>query len=239
MDASDQGLDLATVDRLLTTTRAVRGRLDLSRPVPLEVVEECLRLALQAPNSGNVQEWRWLIVTDPEIRRSLAQISHQAQRDYMARLTAAGGSPRVVMTPAAMERARFVAEHFHQVPVFVFVGAPGPVLTEAAVDGQLVVSQSTLQASLYGTVFPAVWSFQLALRSRGLGTALTTLIFDQEAALKETLGIPDEVVPVAFLPIAYYTGTTFRPAARRPLEEVTFWDRWGQSRSPEVKPSRP
>lgn len=209
-------LDRATVDHLLSTTRAVRKRLDLTRPVPLELVEECLRLAIQAPTGGNSQGWRWLVVTDPAKRAALADIYRKGWAPYIS-ASASGIDALPAQQRRVIDSATYLAEHLQDVPVHVI-----PCVHGRGLGGGPILEA----AGLYGSVYPAVWSFQLAARSRGLGTVLTTLHLphaDEAAAL---LDIPDEVVQVGLVPVAYYTGDDFKSAARRPLEEITYYDAW-------------
>ena len=211
-------LDLATVDRLLTTTRGVRKRLDFDLPVPRATIEQCLRLALQAPSGGNTQNWRWLVVTDDRKRAALADIYRANGSSYLSADHRATDARERLRDSAA-----YLAEHLHRVPVHVI-----PCVIERQV-GNVAVPP----LGLFGSIFPAIWSFQLALRSRGLGTVITALHLanggDRQAA--ELLGIPSGVVQAGLLPVAYYTGTTFKPGPRRPLEEVTYWETWGASHS--------
>jgi nitroreductase len=206
--------DLATVDRLLSTTRAVRRRLDPARPVPRSVIEECLRLAIQAPSGGDAQNWHWIVVTDAETRAALAELYRRSRQR---------AEKDVEIPEHLLAQADYLTEHLHEVPVHVLVFAQ-PVPTGNA-------SPATATGVLYGSIFPAVWSFQLALRSRGLGSVMTTVFVEQAAEVAELLDVPAGVVPVALLPVAYYTGETFRPAKRRPLEEVTYWEAWGRAAS--------
>lgn len=209
------GFDLAETDRLLTTTRAVRKRLDLDRPVSREVVLECLRVALQAPSGGNSQPWRWLVVDDPDTRRRLADVYRKGYAPYMAdRKAAAGDSSLPIFTSSD-----HLADHLHDVPVLV-VPCLLTRLPERPTTGET--------AGFYGSILPAVWSFMLALRSRGLGTAFTTLHLEHEAQAAEILGIPSTVTQVALLPVAHTIGTDFKQADRRPAEEVTYWNGWKQ-----------
>jgi nitroreductase len=207
-------LDLVTVDRLLTTTRAVRKRLDLTRPVPRDVVLECIRLATQAPAGQNVQRWRWLVIDDPEVRAGLADLYRRAFEPYIAARTNAQGdsAPNRVR-----DSAQYLAEHLQEVPVHVVPCAVGKRSPNA--------SQGSL-AGFYGSILPAVWSLQLALRSRGLGSAWTTLHLEHEDDAAALLGIPDDVSQVALLPVAYFLGDTFQPAARRAAEDLTYWNKW-------------
>lgn len=210
------GMDLATVDHLLCTTRAVRKRIDLHRPVEPAVVQECLELASQAPSGGNGQRWRWMIVADPEKKKLVAERYAESFARYIA-------PKRALLQPdddtgrRMLESATYLADHMADMPVLVI-----PCTLDRLPDDP----NAEQLASLYGGVFPAIWSFQLALRSRGLGSALTTLHLDYEREIGEVLGIPDSVTQVALLPVGYYTGDDFRPARRRPAEEITYWDTW-------------
>jgi nitroreductase len=174
--ASD--LDLATVDRLLSTTRSVRRRLDPSRPVPDEIVRECLELAVQAPSPADVQSWRWVVVTDDANRKAIADMYRAANEPYVQSELARLGE--------GAERRRFTSvldliEHLHEIPVLVVAYVVEPDLAGLG-------DQAMPPALLYGGAFPAVWSFQLALRARGLGT--TPLFVADEAPLAEIVGAP-------------------------------------------------
>jgi nitroreductase len=211
-----QGFDLATVDHLLTTTRAVRKRIDIERPVEPEVLLECLRLATQAPSGGNIQRWRWVVVTDPEKKAFVADRYAASFAPYIAPRKAAV-APDDVRSLRMIESAEHLAERMADMPVLVIpctLEQPPPDATHEELAG------------VYGGIFPAIWSFQLALRSRGLGSALTTLHLVHEREVGEALGIPETVTQVALLPVGYYTGADFRPAPRRPVEEITYWDAW-------------
>jgi nitroreductase len=199
--------DLATVDRLLTTTRAVRKRLDLTRPVPLEVVLECLNLAIQAPTGSNSQTWRWIVVLDADLRRQLAELYRGS--DAPRRTTPA--MPESPQQRRVMESARYLMEHMHEVPAMVV-----PCVLDAGGA-----------AGWPPSIYPAVWSFQLALRSRGLGSVITTAHLYRKEEAAELLGVPEGYVQACLVPVAYYTGDDFRPAVRKPIEDVTYVDRWG------------
>jgi len=215
------GLNLSA-DEVLTTTRAVRRRLDLARPVERGVLEDCLRIALQAPSGSNAQGWHFVVVTDEDCRRALAEIYRRAWAIYETMPFAAGnleveGQERRVTQQRVMESARHLAEHLHEVPVHVVP------CVEGRVDGQPLF----ISASVLASVVPAAWSFMLAARERGLGTSWTSLhlLFEQEAA--EVLEIPyEEVSQVALVPVAYTLGTDFRPAPRVALDHVVHWDGW-------------
>ncbi len=211
--------DLAETDRLLSTTRAVRKRLDLDRPVEPEVLLQCIRLSQQAPTGSNNQGWRWMIVTDPAKRAALAELYRTAGAAYFdqQRQTIDTGS----QTGRVMSSAIWLADNLHKVPVHVIPclkGRPAPGAPPLAWAAQM------------GSIFPAVWSFQLALRARGLGSVLTSFHLASEQKAAELLGIPDDVMQVALLPVAYTKGTDFRPAHRPPPEHITHWDTWGDKR---------
>jgi nitroreductase len=216
-------LDLS-IDEVLTTTRAVRKRLDFSRPVEPELIRECLALAVQAPTPGGMQNWHFLVVTGSAERAALAAIyrkSTQApggQQDMFKHLLAAAASPEEVADLTRMfAPARYLTDHLHEVPVHVIPCTLGRAenLSGAALAGH------------WGGIWPATWSFMLAARSRGLGTVLTTLHLDFEQEAADVLGIPYEgVMQVGLIPVAYTLGTTFKAAVRKPLEDVVHWDRW-------------
>ena len=205
-------------DELLTTTRSVRKRLDLTRPVPLELVRECLEVALQAPTGGNSQGWHWLVVTDPDLRSSVGDYyrrSFEAYFEGARRATAAYDPDRRAVQIRVGDSAQYLANHMGEVPVLVLAC----IETGAELPAEN-------QAGLWGSLLPAAWSYQLAARARGLGTAWTTLHLSYEREIAELLGVPPHVRQGVLLPTAYYTGETFRPAPREPLESVLHVDRW-------------
>lgn len=206
--------DLAETDRLLTTTRAVRRRLDLDRPVEREVILDCLRIATQAPTASNGQTWRWMVVTDADKRRALADLYREAGMGY---LEAASQQEQDPQTARVYASALELAEQLERVPVHVI----------PCVEGRVDGAPLGLAAAVFGSIIPAAWSFQLALRSRGLGSVWTTLHLFEERRAAELLGIPDSVTQVALIPVAYTLGDEFRPATRGPVEEITSWDTWG------------
>lgn len=210
-------LDRAVCDELLSTTRAVRKRLDLTRTVPRAVIEECIALSMQAPTGSNSQGWRWVVVEDADKRRALADIYRRGGEDYLTTSSAQYEQSEDAQTQRVFGSAMYLLEHLHEVPVHVIpclAGRP-PENVPAA-----------MMAGMFGSIFPAVWSFQLALRARGLGSCLTTLHLVHEAKAAELLGIPDDVMQVALLPVAYTVGTDFRPADRPPASTITHWDAW-------------
>jgi nitroreductase len=211
--------ETAETDRLLTTTRAVRKRLDLTRPVDRDVVLDCLRVATQAPSGGNIQTWRWLVVDDPGVRKGLAELYRRSFEPYMAAQRKAIAAAGRTDMDAIVDSSVYLSDHLEQVPVHVVPCALGRLPEKAS------VAES---AGMYGSIIPAAWSFMLALRSRGLGSAWTTLHLTYEREAAELLGVPDTVTQVALIPVAYYTGTDFKPARRRPPDEVTYWNGWRQ-----------
>lgn len=212
--------DIAMVDHLLTTTRAVRRRLDVDRPVEPGVIEDCLRVAVQAPTGANAQGWHFVVVTDPATRAGLADLYRRADGGRFARRAERlrDADPQTARVYAG---AQYLAEVLERVPVHVV----------PCVQGRLRDASPVAAGSFYGSILPAVWSFMLALRARGLGSVWTTLHLAYEREAAELLGIPDDVTQVALVPVAYTHGTEFRPARRRPVEEVTSWERWGASRA--------
>ena len=210
-------VDTAATDHLLTTTRAVRRRLDLDRPVDPEVVVECLRIAVQAPTGSNAQGWRWMVITDPARRAELARLYREGGEAY---LRAAAASEMDAQTKRVYESAVYLAEVLDRVPVHVI----------PCIQGRADNAPNVVSASMYGSVMPAVWSFMLALRSRGLGSAWTTLHLLKEKEAAELLGIPDDVTQVALIPVAHTTGGEFKPATRPPVEGITYWDTWGSTK---------
>ncbi|MDW6062358.1 nitroreductase family protein [Streptomyces sp. FXJ1.4098] len=213
-------LDL-TPDQLLSTTRAVRKRLDLTRPVPRTLIEECVDLAVQAPTGRNRQRWHFLVVTEPEQRRAVADIFLRAlplvtgqpltERDMWRMNYHARSTERV------FDGLRHLADNIHRVPAFVIPG----------VEGRTDRAPVAVQAGAWGSILPAVWSFMLAARARGLGTVWTTAQGPLERELARVLGVPyEEVMLAAFIPLAFTIGTDFKPAPRIPREEVLHWDRW-------------
>lgn len=217
-------MDLTTVDELLTTTRSVRKRLDLRRPVPPDVLVRCLALAMQAPTGGNAQTWSFLVVTDAAKRKALADLYRRAFAGYVQMRANEPPLPaddlRAGQLPRVLDSATYLAEHLHEVPVMVI----------PCIEGRVENAGVLAQASVYGSILPAAWSLMLALRSRGLGSAWTTLhlMFEQDAA--KLLGVPEQVTQTALLPVAWFTGASFKPATRLPATSRIFWDAWGTLR---------
>ena len=203
--------DLAQVDALLSTTRAVRKRLDLDREVPDDVLLECLQLAVQAPTGSNRQGWRWLVVRDAAKRAALADIYNRAGGEYLR--SAASSAETGTQTARVMDSATYLATNLARVPVMVI-----PMIIGRVDDG------TNSAVGLMGSIIPAMWSFQLALRSRGLGSCYTTIHLRLESEAAELLGIPDHMTQAGLLPVAYTKGTDFKPASRAPVAEITYLD---------------
>jgi nitroreductase len=208
-------VDISSVDELLTTTRAVRKRLDLTRPVDRAVILECVRLAMQAPTASNAQDWRWVIVTDADKRAAIAEIYRSIGAEYLAQ---AASTASDAQTRRVYDSAFALTETLAEVPVHVI-----PCLT-SRFDG----SNQLVAASAWASIIPAGWSFLLALRSRGLGSVWTTMHLAKEREVGELLGIPATATQAALFPVAYTIGTEFRPASRPPAESITFWNTWGE-----------
>ena len=210
-------MDLASIDYILTTTRSVRKRLDLTRPVEPAVIERCLEIATQAPSGSDRQGWHFVVVTDAGLRQQIADYYRQAFAAYSQARAEPGAPPS---NERIASSAVFLAEHLHEVPVLVLFCYEGRV-EQAGLDSQ---------AAVYGSILPAAWSFMLALRARGLGSAWTTLHLRYEQQVGQLLGLPPHLTQAALLPVAYYTGEDFKPAPRRPVAEVTHWNGWAQRR---------
>ena len=209
------GFDLAETDRLLTTTKQVRKRLDLTRPVPYDELLECIEIAGHAPMGGNLERNRWIVVDDPELKARIAERFAEVGRPYLAVNSELRGDDR---SQKVIDSASFLVDHLAEVPALVIsMRLDRPPLSPGSQGGA---------AAYYGSVLPGVWSFQLAARARGIGSAWTTFHLEHEAEIAELLGIPASVTQVCLLAVGYYTGDSFTPAPRRPASEVTFLNRW-------------
>lgn len=209
------GFDLDHIDRLLTTTKQVRKRLDLTRPVPYGELLECIELAGHAPMGGNLERNRWMIIDDPEEKTFIAERFAAVGRPYLAsnaEVRADDRSQRVI------DSATFLVDHLAEVPALVIsMRLDRPPLLPTTQGGA---------AAYYGSVLPGVWSFQLAARARGIGSAWTTFHLEHESEIAERLGIPASVTQVCLLAVGYYTGDSFSPAPRRPATDVTYLNHW-------------
>jgi nitroreductase len=210
-------LDL-TPDELLTTTRTVRKRLDFDRPVPMELIRECIEVALQAPSGSNRQTWHWLVITDPEKRAAIGEYYRKSVAVYLEAARAntkyADDPERAKVQERITSSAAYLGDRMGEAPVLVI-----PCIEAAELP-------AGNQAGLWGSILPAAWQYCLAARARGLGTAWTTLHMRYEQEIQELLGLPEHIRQSVLLPTAYYTGDTFKPASRQPLDEVLHVDGW-------------
>ncbi len=211
-----------TPEELLTTTRAVRKRLDFSKPVEREVIEECLAIAQQAPTASNAQGWHFIVVTDEEKRAAIAEYYRKGWEVYInmpesAAAVASKDEKYKEVQGRVVSSAQYLAENIEKVPVMVI-----PCITGRTDNAPIM-----MQSGQWGTIGPATWNFMLAARTRGLGTCFTSihLFFEKEVA--GILGIPyDEIMQTALIPVAYSIGTDFKRAHRMPLENIVHWDSW-------------
>lgn len=213
----DAPFDLTQTDKLLGTTRAVRKRLDFDKPVDNQIILDCIALSQQAPTGSNTQMWRWVVVTDADKKAAIAEVyGHGAVYLEQAR---AALSEDDRQTHRVYDSADYLVTHLHEAPALVI-----PCVIGRPADGAPALEA----ASIYGSIMPAVWSFMLALRSRGLGSCWTTLHLAEEATVAKILGIPDDVQQVCLLPVAYTIGTDFKLATRQPPAEITHFNGWAQ-----------
>ncbi len=212
-----------SADEVLTTTRAVRKRLDFDRPVADELLHECLEIALQAPSGSNSQGWHFVLVTDRAKIEAIGELYRQAFEDYvvgpnqptMQHLDDPSMAP---VQQRVQDSARYLADNLHRVPAMLIpccAGRPDVPGTPLAVS-----------AAIFGSILPATWNFMLAARERGLGTCWTTLHLVHEKAIGELLGIPDDCAQVALIPIAHTLGTDFKPGPRKSLDGVLHVNHW-------------
>ncbi|WP_406638966.1 nitroreductase family protein [Amycolatopsis sp. WGS_07] len=197
---------------LLTTTRSVRRKLDLERPVPKDALEDCLRIARQAPAASFLSEaQRWVVVLDPALRKEIAAITREAAEEAWRQYAHLAGE-------RAMVSSRHLVEHLDQVPALVLPCLPGPVPDDSAG-----------LSAYYGSIYPAIWSFQLALRTHGLASSLCSYhLGGREADVARILGIPDDVAQIGLLAVAYSTQQEFSPAARPAVADILSYDGWPQ-----------
>jgi nitroreductase len=207
-----------TPDELLTTTRAVRKRLDLGRPVDRTIIEECIAIALQAPSGSNRQAWQWVPVDDPQQKVQLAELYRDVFDSYQPR---SGGYPegdtRAERRAAVTDSSVHLRNHLHEVPVLVVVFQ----------EGRIEELPLGSHPGFWGSVVPAVWSFMLALRARGLGSTWTTMTCRREPEVAKVLGVPhDRYTQVGLFPVAYTIGTDFKAAPRLDPSTVIHWNSW-------------
>jgi nitroreductase len=209
------------LDHALSTTRAVRKRLDFDRAVPREVIQECLELAVQAPTGSNRQGWQWVVVTEAAKKRRIGELYRESWYAYSSagRPSYPEGDPRRLQQPRVISSAQYLADRMGEVPAFVIPCHEGRV--------DLSGASNLAIAGVYGSILPAAWSFMLAARGRGLGTTWTTLHLKYEREVADLLGIPFErVTQAALITVGYFTGEDFKPAERIPLESIVHWDGW-------------
>jgi nitroreductase len=211
-----------TPDELLTTTRTVRKRLDFERPVPRELIEDCIEIALQAPTGSLKQNWHWIVIGDGRVKEAVASVyrdSYHASADARrANLAYGSTDPRTERLARVLESSEYLADNMARAPWLVIAAGTGRVL-----DSPTVPEQSRF----WGSVLPAMWSFMLAARARGLGCAWTTEHLKREEEVAKILGIPyPEVTQCGLFPVAYSIGTDFKKAKRIPGSELTHWDAW-------------
>ena len=212
------GLDLETCDKLLTTTRSVRQRLDFTRPVEPEVIEQCIEIALQSPSSTNTQLWQFVVVTDADKRSALGKIYKETFEVYWAESVAA--NPQAFEDVSPPMQRMINSAHMGEAPVLVLFCIKEDCLKLPLFE----------QAGAYGSILPAAWSFMLAARARGLGSCWTTVHLRKAAEAAAVVGIPDGVTQTVLMPVAYYTGEDFKAGGRNPAQSVTHWNSWGKQR---------
>jgi nitroreductase len=222
-------IDLASVDHVLSTTRAVRKRLDLTRPVEPEILERCIEIATQASTGLYGETWQFVVVTEPDKRAALAALYKKTADGifsgtlpfdpYLARLHAVSAAdPRFALQQRMYASGLYLINHLHEAPVLVL----------PCIEGRMETASPGAQASLYGSILPATWSLMLALRARGLGSVLITGHIDHcEREIAELLDLPDDITQAALVPVAYFTGADFKLAKRAPAEKCTHWNGWG------------
>ena len=219
MTTSGHPLLPLSADEVLTTTRSVRKRLDLNRPVERSVIEECMRIAQQAPSASNRQHWHFVVVTDAAKRKALGELYLKARLASQANRAARSfrNEEQAVVYQRVTTSADYLGEHMGEVPVLVV----------PCIEGRIEQQPFSGQAALWGTIIPAAWSFMLAARARGLGSVWTTIHLAYEREAAEILGIPyEQVTQAALIPLAYTIGTDFKLAPRDPLDTMLHWDQW-------------
>lgn len=204
-----------SADEVLTTTRAVRKRLDFERPVPRELITECVEIAHQSPSGSNTQRWRWVFVDDPSTKLAIAEIY---RRHFFVYAQTSGKPQSEHAGDAIQQSATYLANNMEHAPVLAV-----PLLADRMTESTPVARQ----ASRWGSILPAVWSFMLALRERGLGSCWTTMTLQSEREMADLLNIPyEQYTQAGLFPVAYTIGTDFKLAKRPPADEVIRWNQW-------------
>jgi len=206
-------------DELLTTTRSVRKRLDFTRPVSMELVKECLTVALQAPTGSNRQTWHWLVITDEARRAAIGEYYRKAVQVYLTSPGSCGtlyqeDPERHAVQKRVADSVGYLGDHMAEVPVLVI-----PCLDATA-------APEYNEAGMWGSILQATWSYMLAARARGLGTAWTTLHLMYEKEIAELLELPAGLVQAALIPTAHTIGTDFKPGPRQPLDSILHLNNW-------------
>jgi nitroreductase len=203
------------IEEALYTTRAMRRvRPD---PIPLEVQAKMMDAAIRAPSGGNSQNWRFLLVDDKEVisrlgplyREAFGELRNTVYRERLAAMRETPDTPEHVEMAKVQRSAQWLADHFEEVPLFLFAFVQGDPTG--------------------GSIYPAVWSAQLAARAHGIGSSLTVVLgFFRHDESFEVLGVPrdEEWIMACCVSFGYPTGR-WAVAPRRPVHEVTFRDRWG------------
>ena len=230
-----------TPDDVLTTTRAVRRKLDLARPVAPGLIEECLAIAQQAPSAGDGQDWGFVVVTAPATKAALADLYRRAREEGSPKeedpatgaFLAGLGAEKRAAFGRMMASADYLQDHLHEVPVLVVPTTGGRPRTPISLPGRGPTPRSwELEAAAWGSTAPAIWSFMLAARARGLGTVWTTIHLRYEEEAAAILGIPyPAVAQAALIPVGHVVGDPFKPAGRAPLATIVHWERWGRRAS--------
>lgn len=201
------GDHLETVDEVLSTARSVRRKLDFDRPVPREVLYDCINVAVQAPTGIIGENWRFLVVDEAAQKQAVAQLYNEVLVDIFK----TRDMPMKPTHQALMDR-------LHEIPAMIFVCA----------EGEPVDDSLSSNVAYYGSILPAAWSLMLSLRARGIGATWTSLLSSKQAEVAQILGIPAGVVQTVMLPVGYTKGAVLKRADRLPAEQVTFWNAWGQ-----------
>ena len=210
--------DLTMTDALLSTTRAVRKRLDMEGPVEQSVIMDCIGLSQQAPTGSNRQGWRWVVVTDADKRKVLGELYRQGVGSYLTSAKTEAEERGAAQDARVFDSAQYLADRMQDAPVHVI----------PCIEAGHIPADAPRRAwiGLGGSIFPAIWSFQLALRARGLGSCLTTLHLAYEKEAADLLGIPETMAQIALLPVAYTKGTDFKLAKRGPVDDIVHWESW-------------
>ncbi len=214
---TDDGTASNDFFEVVTTARSVRRRIDFDRPIEPEVIERCIEAAIQAPTGMNREAWRFLVLTEPEPKTRIAEL-YRSGFDGLATRFRDQIPPEMRDQQFPNERPTYVglAENLHRMPILILVCS----------EGRPDSDNAAMQVAFYGSVLPAAWSLMLALRASGLGATWTTLLVTEEERVAEALGIPPDVTQTILLPVAYTLGAVLKPAKRKPVSEVTYWNRW-------------